>query len=164
MSIPLCANTDLLCCTHRADWEVSNNLNTNYARQGFLTDTNAGFGRNIESQDTIQVRDFVSSECLETYVQTRIEPRLCADVGLPDVSTAMLACRAKDAITSETLLQNGSTCSNLHCMHHQGTCILFPMQQLDCVPAHSSDLMMFLQECASPPDDMADSADIDDGQ
>lgn len=37
-----------------ADWKVDNNTNTNYARQGFLTDANVGFGRNLGNKDSIQ--------------------------------------------------------------------------------------------------------------
>lgn len=40
----------------RVDWKISNNTNTNYANQGFVSDANVGFGRNLGNKDTIQVR------------------------------------------------------------------------------------------------------------
>ncbi|DBB09982.1 hypothetical protein WJX82_006774 [Trebouxia sp. C0006] len=39
-----------------ADWKISNNTNTNYANQGFVTDANEGFGRNTGTKDVIQER------------------------------------------------------------------------------------------------------------
>lgn len=41
---------------HIADWKICNNTNTNYANQGFLTDANGGFGRNLGNKDMIQDR------------------------------------------------------------------------------------------------------------
>lgn len=54
-----------------ADWKTSNNTNTNYANQGFVTDANVGFGRNTGTKDVIQVGRLLCcsmDDCLHTYM------------------------------------------------------------------------------------------------
>lgn len=54
-----------------ADWKISNNTNTNYANQGFVTDANVGFGRNTGAKDVIQVGRLLCCSvdtCIQIYV------------------------------------------------------------------------------------------------
>ena len=54
-----------------ADWKISNNTNTNYANQGFVTDANEGFGRNTGTKGVIQVGRLLCcsmDDCLHTYM------------------------------------------------------------------------------------------------
>ena len=63
-------------CARRADWKIGNNTNTNYANQGFLTDANGGFGRNLGNKDMIQVCIMVLSHlCLLLIATTCLEER-----------------------------------------------------------------------------------------
>ena len=55
-----------------AEWKISNNTNTNYANQGFVTDANVGFGRNTGTKDVIQVGQLLCCSmdaCLHTYMR-----------------------------------------------------------------------------------------------